>query len=142
MRSHKILIAILSLAMGGAASAEVQPVPAATELGAEPSAETWIAKKSDNICGISDPKKVSNPAKVKYDKCLAETWPMKKIEEEDIDPESPEGKALRAKAVRLVTKAAQQVMGDNAYCSVWKAIKHADGRDVPDVTDEVKRALD
>jgi hypothetical protein len=29
----------------------------------------------------------------------------------------------------------------NSHCSIWKEIKHKDGRAIPDVTDKVKALL-
>jgi len=101
----------------------------------------WVASEDDNICGIKDLKKVSNPAKVDYDELLEATPQMKKIKEKKIDPESPEGKALRSQAKTLVTKTCESVRAAKGYCGIWKTIKNEDKRTIPDVTKDVKDKL-
>ena len=108
--------------------------------GAEPSTG-WIVDRSDNICGLDDPKMLSKPAKVDYDAVLRATPEMKKIKDDKIDPNSPEGIQLRQAAASRVQKAAEKVRSTNGYCSVWKTIRHQDGRAIPDVTDAVKAQL-
>jgi hypothetical protein len=139
---HRILTTLVaSSVLGGTVLARstegvalpTSPVPA-TEVVA---GHGWKAEESDNICGISDLKKVSRPAKVDYEKVLAATPQMKKIEDEGIDPKSPEGKALRKAARTLVTKSSEAVRKAESHCSVWKAISHKDGRTIPDVTEKV-----
>ncbi len=141
MSSHlrRVLVAS-SLVMGGILSTATAgpPEPAAAGVAVREAPEDgWIVKKADHVCGISDAKKVSNPAKVDYQECLDASPPMKKMKEEGIDPDSPEGKALRAKAVRIVAKAAEEVRERLSHCSVWKKIEHSDGRAVPGITEEV-----
>ena len=101
----------------------------------------WIVDRSDNICGLDDPKMLSKPAKVDYDSLLRATPEMKKIKDDKIDPNSPQGIQLRQAAASRVQKAADKVRAADGYCSVWKAIKHQDGRAIPDVTDAVKAQL-
>lgn len=102
----------------------------------------WKANESDNIAGLSDLKKLSNPAVVDYPALLAATPEYKELEKARIDPESPKGRTLRQQAADRVTKAADFVRRDKRYCSVWKEISHKDGRKVPDVTQEVKEKLE
>lgn len=148
MSSHlRRLLVASSLVLGGimnTATARPQ-VPDGTgvlAVGEAPEDDGWIVKKADHVCGIADPKKISSPAKVDYQECLEATPPMKKMKEEGIDPDSPEGKALRAKAVQLVAKAAEKVRESLSYCSVWKKIEHSDGRAVPEVTDDVVQEVE
>jgi hypothetical protein len=101
----------------------------------------WIANEEDNICGIKDLKKVSNPAKVDYDELWDATPQIKKMKEKKIDPESAEGKALRSQAKTLITKKCEEVRASKAHCGVWKAIKNEDKRVVPDITRDVKDKL-
>lgn len=150
MRSHLRRVLVTSgLMLGGIApsavatpEAAVPGVPALDALApqsqTEPGPEEgWIVKKGDHVCGISDAKKISNPAKVDYQRCLEATPPWKELQDEGIDPESPQGKALRAKAVRMVAKAAEKVREAQAFCSVWKKVEHSDGRAVADASDDV-----
>jgi len=112
----------------------------AAAAGVEPGAG-WIVDRSDNICGLDDPKMLSKPAKVDYDALLRATPEMKKIKDDKIDPNSPQGIQLRQAAASRVQKAADKVRAADGYCSVWKTIKHHDGRAIPDVTDAVKAQL-
>jgi len=112
----------------------------ASASGAEPSTG-WIVDRSDNVCGLDDPKMLSKPAKIDYDALLKATPEMKKIKDDKIDPNSPEGIQLRQAAASRVQKAAEKVRSTSGYCSIWKAIRHQDGRAIPDVTDTVKAQL-
>ena len=111
------------------------PAPTAVESG-------WKANESDNIAGLSDLKKLSNPAVVDYAALLAATPEYKELEKDRVDPESAKGRTLRQQAADRVTKAADHVRKDKRYCSVWKDISHKDGRKVPDITQEVKDKLE
>jgi len=51
----------------------------------------WVVDRADNICGIDDAKMLSKPAKVDYDALLKATPEMKKIKDDKIDPNSPQG---------------------------------------------------
>jgi hypothetical protein len=101
----------------------------------------WVVDKADNICGLDDPKMLSKPAKVDYDALLKATPEMKKIKDDKIDPNSPQGIQLRQAAATRVQKAADKVRTTDGYCSVWKTIRHQDGRVIPDITDAVKAQL-
>lgn len=101
----------------------------------------WTVDRADNICGLDDPKTLSKPAKVDYDTLLRSTAEMKKIKDNKIDLNSPEGIQLRQAAVDRVRNAADKVRQAKGYCSVWKQISHTDGRVIPDITDLVKEQL-
>jgi hypothetical protein len=101
----------------------------------------WIVDRADNICGLDDPKMLSKPARVDYDGLLKATAEMKKIKDDKIDPNSPQGIQLRQAAATRVQKAADKVRAADGYCSVWKTIRHQDGRSIPDITDAVKAQL-
>jgi hypothetical protein len=98
----------------------------------------WIAKAADNICGLKDLNQLSNPAQVDFQALLAATPEMKELKDKHIDSSSPEGIRLTNAAADRVTKACEAVRASQGYCSVWKEIKHRDGRSVPDITDKVK----
>jgi hypothetical protein len=101
----------------------------------------WTVKADDNIVGLSDAKTLSNPALVDYDGLMRATDEMKKLKKDRIDPTSPEGIQLTNAARQRVQSACQAIMDQEGHCSVWKAISHADGRSVPDITAQVKRQL-
>ena len=101
----------------------------------------WIVDRADNICGLDDAKMLSKPAKVDYDALLRATPEIKKIKDDKIDPNTPQGIQLRQAAATRVQKAAEKVRASEGYCSVWKTIRHTDGRAVPDITDGVKAQL-
>lgn len=103
--------------------------------------QTWICDRADNICGLDDPRMLSKPAKVDYDALLKATPEMKKIVNDKIDPNSSEGINLRQRAVDRVRDKSEAVRTAQGYCSVWKTIRHQDGRTIPDVTDLVKAQL-
>ena len=102
---------------------------------------TWIVNASDNICGLSEASQLSNPARVDFSKLMKATPEMKKIEKDGIDPKSPEGLRLKTAAADRVAKAAEKVRVDQGHCSVWKKIKHKDGRDITDLTDDISEEL-
>jgi len=106
-----------------------------------PPATGWVIDRADNICGLDDAKTLSKPAKVDYDALLKATAQYKKIKDNKIDPNSPEGIQLRQEAANKVRDACDKVRQQDGYCSVWKTIKHTDGRAVADITDLVKAQL-
>jgi len=133
---HRLCLSlILACLSGGSVGAQPAPVHAVVL------ESKWIASEEDNICGIKDLKKVSNPAKVDYDELWDATPQIKKMKEKKIDPESAEGKALRSQAKTLITKKCEEVRAAKAHCGVWKAIRNEDKRTVPDVTKDVKDKL-
>ena len=141
MSKRICLSAFLFCLFGGAGHS--QPAPeASSPVEARWAADKWVAEDGDNICGIKDLKKVSNPAKVDYDDLWDATPQIKQMKEKKIDPESTEGKALRSQAKTLITKTCELVRAAKGYCGVWKTIKNEDGRKVPDVTDDVKEKLE
>lgn len=145
MKFRSLIIAITSLALGGFVRAQPAPSETSPSLAtslvefAAPAAvwHKWTAEDEDNICGISDLRKVTRPAAVDYEELLESTPQMKEIDREGIDPDSAEGKALRKGARTLITKACELVRETNGHCSIWKAISHEDGRSISDVTEDV-----
>lgn len=101
----------------------------------------WIVDRADNICGLDDAKMLSKPAKVDYDALLKATAEMKKIKDDKIDLNSPQGIQLRQAAATRVQTAAEKVRAAESYCSVWKTVRHSDGRAVADITEAVKAQL-
>ncbi len=105
------------------------------------SSRDWTAKTADNICGLREPSQVSNPAVVQYKSLLDATAEMRKIKQDKIDPNSPEGIRLATNAASHVAQKCEELRLALGYCSVWKEIKHRDGRTVDDVTEKVKARL-
>lgn len=101
----------------------------------------WIVDRADNICGLDDPRMLSRPARVDYDALLRATPEMKKMRDEKIDPNSSEGIQLRQAAVDRVRKACEKVRQSGGHCSVWKQVRHQDGRVIPDISDLVREQL-
>ena len=126
---------LLCLVVGGFARAQpaLGSASAPTAVGVR-----WIADEDDNICGIRDLRKVSNPAQVDYDDLWDATPQIQTMKQKRIDPESTEGKALRNQARTLITKTCELVRQAKGHCGIWKVIRNEDGRIVPDVTDQVK----
>ncbi len=101
----------------------------------------YVVTKSDNICGLDEPRQLTNPAVVDYDALLEATTEYKKIKKDKIDPTSSEGITLMTKARARVLKACESVRASQGHCSVWKVIKRRDKRAIDDITDDVKRQL-
>ena len=80
----------------------------------------WIVRAADNICGLRDANQLSNPAKLNYKRCLAATPELKKMKDEGIAPESPEGIQLtNAAATRTgPTVADNMIFFAEDYCLV------------------------
>lgn len=144
--SHRLCLSLvlLSLVFGGIARSEPHHAALGSALlvAGVAAEDKWVADEDDNICGIKDLKKISNPAKVDYDSLWDATPQIKKMKDKKIDPESTEGKALRSEAKTLVTKNCELVRSAKGYCGVWKTIKNEDGRTVPDITDDVKTKIE
>jgi len=102
------------------------------------SGRDWIAKPADNICGLRDPNQLSSPALVDFRVCLDATPEVRRMREQNIDPASPKGIQLHSEAVNRVTAACEAVRMANGHCSVWKEIRHKDGRVVANITELVK----
>lgn len=136
-----VLLSVVALASGmSAASAGATNASLALPVAVAEAAQ-WIVDRADSICGLDDPKMLSKPAKVDYETLLRATPEMKKIRDEKIDAASSEGIQLRQSAVDRVLKACERVRQAQGHCSVWKAIRHQDGRAVADITDLVKAQL-
>ncbi|MEM8710875.1 MAG: hypothetical protein AAGG01_07980 [Planctomycetota bacterium] len=97
--------------------------------------------KSDNICGLDEPRQLTKPAVVDYQALIEATAEYKKLKKDKIDETSSEGITLMTKARARVLKACEAVRASQGHCSVWKVIKRRDKRAVDDITDDVKRQL-
>ncbi len=101
----------------------------------------WIAKSTDNVCGLKEASQVSNPAVVDWQSLLEATPEVRKLRSEKIAEDSPEGIQLLTEASNRVTQACESLRTSQGHCSVWKSIRHKDGRAVTDLTDLVKAQL-
>lgn len=97
----------------------------------------WIVRTPDNVCGLRDANQLTNPGVIDFEACLAATPEMKKIQSQGIDPKSAEGIQLRSAAITRLTNAAEAVRSANGYCSVWKEVRHKDGRAIDDLSSRV-----
>ena len=131
----------------GSTEAPAPGVPAAPSLVVAPLEDaaavegSWVANAADNICGLSDLRQVSDPAKVDYPELWDATPEIRKMKDEDIDPGSAEGIQLQQEATDRIREACDEVREDEGYCSVWKRISHKDARSVDEVTGEVIASL-
>lgn len=121
-------------------SAHPGHTPSADDL-EQPVDPGWECKSSDNICGLRDKRQLSNPARVDWSTLLDDTAEMKELVKKGIDPNSPEGIRLKNKAESRLRAACEAEMDAGGHCSVWKAISHTDGRDIPDITEAVRLRL-
>ena len=101
----------------------------------------YIVDKTKSICGIDEPRAISNPAKIDYDAVLEATAEVKQIKRQRIDPESAKGIKLMTAARRKVLAACEEVRSDEMYCSIWKQIKRRDQAPIDEVTEKVKAKL-
>jgi hypothetical protein len=134
---------ILQVAEAPRASSRRLPAAPAVELvqvgvSSTPVSRDWIAKSGDSICGLKEASQVSNPVIIDWQACLDATPEMKKAKSEKIDLSTPEGIKLVNEATNRVTTACETLRSANGYCSVWRAIKHKDGRAVTDISELVK----
>lgn len=101
----------------------------------------YKVSRADSICGLDEPRALSNPAKVDYDAVLAATDEVKEIKKKRIDPDSAKGIKLMTEARRKVLAACETVRTDQGYCSIWKQISRRDRTPIDDVTAKVKAEL-
>ena len=120
-----VLLSLLCIASTPEAAGGVCASELASDAAPAP-AGTWKARATDNICGFSDLRMVSNPATVRFDSLLKKTPEMKKLKRDRIEPDSPEGIQLRNQARKRVTTACEATRVTHSHCSVWRAIRNSD----------------
>ena len=135
----RMFCAVIFLFVGGVDAAVPGPPSTAVECGSVGIEDKWIADKNDNICGISDVKKISQPGVADYQELWDATPEVKKMIKEGIDPDSPEGKTLRNQAKTRIIKACQKIQASKGLDSVWKKISHTGSKKARDITNAVKR---
>ncbi len=140
----KIVLGAMLLALAPVQTADAADAkgPASQSAAAvEPGGRDWVVKAENNICGLSDATQLSNPVVVDFQALLDATPEYKKMKDQKISATSPEGIRLNNEAVNRIATQCETIRSSNGYCSVWKEIKHKDGRAVTDVTDKVKALL-
>lgn len=138
--SLSVLLAPASAPAPTAHEAIAHVAPVAVQDAAVPGRD-WILKSGDNICGLKEASQISSPAVVDWQALLDATPEMKKLRDQKIDANSPEGIQLTNDATNRVTQACETIRAQQGHCSIWKTIRHKDGRAVSDVTDLVKAQL-
>ena len=140
-RLQLLALCAFLLASGTVQAATVLASSAAEKGSFEPGGRDWIVKAENNICGLSDATQLSNPVVVDFAVLLDATPEYKKMKDQKISATSPEGIKLNNEAVNRIATQCESIRASNGYCSVWKEIKHRDGRTVTDATDKVKALL-
>ena len=140
---HSIVILALGcfLAPGGLSLPLDELAPAPAPVLDDGRGTPYVVNKSDNICGLDQPRQLTNPAVVDYASLVAATSEYQKIQKNKSDPNSSEGITLMTKARARVLTACESVRSTNGHCSVWKQIRRRDKKAVTDITDAAKRLL-
>ena len=102
---------------------------------------SWNAISNDNICGLTNPRQLTQPAKIDYRAALEATAEMKDLKKRGISLDSAEGQILRERAADRVRRTGSKLMRKKGHCSLWKQISHSDGRLVPDITSELVASI-
>ncbi len=95
---------------------------------------SWSAISKNNICGLTNPRQLTQPARIDYRAALEATAEMKDLKRRGISLNSAEGQILREKAADRVRRVGSKLIRKRGHCSLWKEISHCDGRQVPDLT--------
>ena len=102
---------------------------------------SWSTISKDNICGLTSPRQLTQPARIDYRAALEATAEMKDLKKRGISLDSAEGQILREKAADRVRQIGSKLMRKRGHCSLWKEISHRDGRQVPDLTSALIASL-
>ena len=150
-----VVAAVLSASTAAQRTVSAPAADAATNLSARSS--TWvlgpvlvlgdgrgtpyILDRSDNICGLDEPRAISKPAKVDFTALLDATPEVRRLKRKRIRRDSAQGMQIMADARRRVLAVCQALCASEGHCSVWKKIRRRDRRAVPDLTAKAKAAL-
>ncbi len=137
----KIVLGAMLLALAPVQSVDAGVPAKPSGAAVEPGGRDWVVKAENNICGLSDATQLSHPVVVDFHVLLDATPEYKKMKDQKISATSPEGIKLNSEAVSRIATQCESIRASNGYCSVWKEIKHRDGRAITDVTDKVKALL-
>jgi len=142
------LAAVLLAGSGLATSHGERGVPPAPGTHASPTPDDdgrgtpYKVDRADNVCGLDEPRALTNPAKVDFQALIEATPEVAQIKKKKIDRDSAEGIRLLTEARTRVLRACETVRGTSGHCSVWKQITRRDGKAVDDITDQVRQELD
>lgn len=125
------------LSANDSSASDLQPAPQLALAGTWAPTRDWILRTSDNICGLRDANQLTHPGQINFETCLQATPEMKRLRDQGIDPKSAEGIQLRSAGMSRVTSACERVRSAQGYCSVWKEIRHKDGRAITDLSSQV-----
>ncbi len=84
----------------------------------------WIATPADNICGVKEPRMVTQPGVVNWQQLMDSTPEMKKMKKEGIKKDSPKGAQLISEAESRCKRACVKQMRLARVDSMWKSISH------------------
>ena len=84
----------------------------------------WIATPADNICGVKEPRMVTQPGVVNWQQLMDSTPEMKKMKKEGIKRDSPKGAQLISEAQSRCKRACVKQMRVAKVDSMWKNISH------------------
>ena len=101
----------------------------------------WVLDSNDSLCGLSEARQLSSPAKVDYPALLSCTDEYETIRKEKLDPGTARWIELHNAAHSKVVAACSQAMTDGGHCSVWKKIRHRRGNPITDLTATVRASL-
>jgi len=102
----------------------------------------WIVTKSDSICGLTNPRQITNPGVINYYKVYNATDSIKELTKKHIDPESVKGSQLIASAKEEIRIACVTVMRNKGVDSIWKHIANRkNGIKALELTKEVTKEL-
>jgi hypothetical protein len=102
---------------------------------------SWSTLSKNNICGLTNPRQLTQPARIDYRAALEATVEMKDLKQRGISLDSAEGQILRERAADRVRQIGSKLMKKRGHCSLWKEISHRDGRQVPDLTSALIASL-
>jgi len=139
----RLFLATALVAAGGTAAATPTSGPVeGPAINAPNVGSDWVVKSEDSVCGVSEARQITNPAKVDYTKLMDATPEMKELTRKGIKKDSARGQTLVTAARDRVRRAANSVMSEKGHCSVWKKISHKKKTAVTDITDAVKKKLE
>lgn len=130
--------ACLFLALPSAAA------PAETRIALRPDdgvGTKYVLERSDNICGLDNPRQLTRPVRVDYVLLLEATPEFRTMKKERIGSSTPRGIQLRTEAAKRVRRKCEEVRARLSYCSVWKKIERRDKKELPSITVQVLKKL-
>lgn len=137
-----VLFGLMAVSHGSMPTGETQDLTSAElTLPDDGRGTPYKVNKSDNLCGLSEPRQLSDPAKVDYPALLQATDEYREMRAKKIDPQSARGIDLHNKAHSRIIAACERARASRGHCSVWKAINRRNGKAVSDLTKVVKRDL-